>query len=242
VLLKCWLRTYLVGALFNDRGMQNIGISYAMEPGLKAIHADPVALGRARKRHLKHFNCHPFWTPLLVGIFLSLELDIARGHMPPDMLEKVKTTTVYTLSALGDSVFNGSILVMWVLATAGLVAAGHHNAAMALAAVLFTALQVFKLATLVAGFSEGFRFLTRLKRWNLINAGRRVKMVNGILLIGFWYLAWPAPPGWLEWLLGVGLILAGARLVNMALPRVAVVMMVLAGYKALPLLAALWSG
>ena len=37
-LLSCFWRTYLVGAGFNTRGLQNIGLSYAMDPGLRAIH------------------------------------------------------------------------------------------------------------------------------------------------------------------------------------------------------------
>lgn len=104
VLLRIFLRTYVVGATFNTKGMQNVGFALVMEPGLVDLYGhDPAALQRARSRYLKHYNTHPFWTPLLAGIFLSMEKKIASGLLPADILLKLRSTTVYTLSALGDS-------------------------------------------------------------------------------------------------------------------------------------------
>ena len=37
VLFSVFFRTYLVGAAFNTKGLQNIGFSYVVEPGLRAI-------------------------------------------------------------------------------------------------------------------------------------------------------------------------------------------------------------
>ncbi|GKT34188.1 hypothetical protein ADUPG1_002760, partial [Aduncisulcus paluster] len=36
---------------FNTRGLQNIGFSYAMQPGLEAIYDDHAELVKARKRY-----------------------------------------------------------------------------------------------------------------------------------------------------------------------------------------------
>jgi PTS system mannose-specific IID component len=101
ILLQVFLRTYLVGATFNTRGMQNVGLAFIMEPGLRALYAaDPAALKRARGRYLNHYNPHPYWTPLLAGILLAMERKIALGMLPADILPKLRSTTVYTLSAL----------------------------------------------------------------------------------------------------------------------------------------------
>ena len=49
ILLRIFLRTYMVGATFNTKGMQNVGLAYIMDPGLRALYAaDPRALRRAR--------------------------------------------------------------------------------------------------------------------------------------------------------------------------------------------------
>jgi PTS system mannose-specific IID component len=195
-LLLCFFRTYLVGGAFNTRGMQNIGLVFALEPGLRAIYPDPVERCRARERYQRHYQTHMFWTPLLVGVFLSLEAKIAKGLFPPQLLEKVKDTTLNTLSAIGDSVFGGTLLVFWALSSGCMTATGHAAWAAAWTVAWFAVLQLFKMATFLAGFREGLTFLQRLKRWDLINWGARLKLVNAALMAWFLYLAWPGVLAW----------------------------------------------
>jgi PTS system mannose-specific IID component len=206
ILLQVFLRTYMVGATFNTRGMQNVGLAFIMEPGLRALYAeDPAALQRARSRYLKHYNTHPYWTPLLVGIFLSMERKIATGMLPADILPKLRSTTVYTLSGLGDSFFGGSFLVLWSLVGVNLAATG--NTALLAFWVLFclAGLQLFKVFTFGRGYAQGLAFLQRLKSWRLIDWGRRLKLANGVLLSlfilqvapqkGVWVLPWAGLAG-----------------------------------------------
>ncbi|MCM0754700.1 PTS system mannose/fructose/sorbose family transporter subunit IID [Desulfovibrio aminophilus] len=218
--IRSFLRCYLVGANFNPRGMQNIGLVYAMLPGLAAIHEDPARFRQAVKRYVRHYNSHPFWAPCLVGIFLSTEQRIAAGAFPPAMLEKVKDRTTYTLSAIGDSVFAGSLLIYWALSTACLLLAGHAAAAFAEGLVFFIGLQVFKVYTFWRGLRGGFLFLESLKRWDLINWGQRIKYANAALLLWFWILVWPKPVAWQGWLAGMLGLAVTARLVQrFHLPR-----------------------
>lgn len=201
ILLQIFLRTYMVGATFNTRGMQNVGLAFVMEPGLRALYAgDPAALKRARSRYLKHYNTHPYWTPLLAGIFLAMERKIALGMLPPDILPKLRSTTVYTLSALGDSFFGGSFLVTWSLVGVNLAAANRIALLACWVLLCMAALQFFKMFTFARGYAQGLSFLQRLKSWGLIDWGRRLKLVNGVLLAlfvlqvspvgGLWALAW----------------------------------------------------
>jgi len=236
VLLRCLARSYLASAAINTRGLQNIGLSYAMEPGLRAIHdRDRKALAGARRRYLHHYNTHPFWTPLLMGMFLSMEIKIARKQLPPDTLESVRQTTIYTLSAIGDSVFGGGVLVLWALATACLIVTGHGWIAVLTGTGLLLGLQAFKALTFFVGLREGFRFLSRLKKLNLINWGRRIKLVNALLTVLFWYLIWPGPVRWFEWTLGVGaLCLATWLVLKTRLPRGLALVFLLVGYAAAP--------
>ncbi|GFM32831.1 PTS 3-keto-L-gulonate transporter subunit IIA [Desulfovibrio subterraneus] len=228
-LLRCFLRTYLVGAAFNTRGLQNVGIVYAMEPGLRAIYPDPKQRRDARKRYLKHYNTHPFWTPLLVGTFLSLEALIARGKAPPEMLTTLKDTTTYTLSAIGDSVFGGSFLVFWSLTTTCMLVANLHWAALCWTGLLFLSLQAFKLFTFAAGLRGGLKVLNMLRNWDLINWGERLKLANAVVLVILLYEVWPGAhpqyawerPGELAWgLASAGLCLAGWVLARFHLSRI----------------------
>lgn len=243
VLLRCLLRTWLVGAGFNTRGMQNIGLAYAIDPGLVQLYRDPEALRQARVRYATHYNTHPFWTPLLVGIFLGMERKIAKGLFPADMLDSVRSTTVYTLSAIGDSLFGGSVLVLWSLSCACLVVAGHGSLAVALGALLFQGLLVFKALTFWLGFCEGLTFLHRLGRWNLINWSQRIKLFNAVLLVAFWALAWPGNIAWFLWLPtgfafgAVGMILSATGISREILAALAV-----AAYLGLPWLLGLVAG
>jgi PTS system mannose-specific IID component len=194
-LRRCFFRSYLVAAAFNTQGLQNIGLAYAMEPGLRAAHPDPEAFQAAMARHLTVYNSHPMWAPLLVGIFLSLEVKIAKGLAPPAMLDDIKTTTAYTLSAVGDSFFGGSLLGLWGLAAACLAATGHSLGVALLALCMLVGLNIFKAATFLAGYREGFQVLKRLKRWDLINWGRRIKVVNAVMLTFLWMLTAPKAVG-----------------------------------------------
>jgi PTS system mannose-specific IID component len=190
-LLSCFWRCYLIGAAYNTRGLQHVGLAFAMEPGLAVLYPDPRQRGQVFTRYLKLYNTHFFWTPLLVGLFLSLEVKIAQGLAPAEMLDNVKTTTAFTLSAIGDTFFSASILGLWGLSAACLAASGHYGWLAALAATLFAMAQIFKAVTFHAGYREGFHVLRRLKRWDLVNLGRRVKVVNAVLLAVFWMLARP---------------------------------------------------
>lgn len=197
ILAQTFLRTFVVGATFNTKGMQNVGLSYIMEPVLTTLYGgDPGALRKARSRYLKHYNTHPFWTPLLVGIFVSMEIKVANGLVPPDVLAKLRATTVYTLSALGDSFFGGSFLVFWSLVGVNL-AVREHGVLLALWMVgCWIGLQSFKVFTFSRGYALGLAFLQRLKSWNLIDWGQRIKVLNGVL-VGLLILALvPHDPVW----------------------------------------------
>ncbi len=245
VLLRCFLRCYLVGAAFNTRGMQNVGLAYAVDPGLVAIHGHGAGLRQARKRHVVHYNTHPFWTPLIVGVFLATERKIARGLFPVQVMENVRGTMVYTLSAIGDSFFGGSVLVCWSLTTACLLALDMPHVAVGLAAACFVALQCFKAVTFWFGFQEGFSVLQRLKRWRLIDWGQRVKMVNGALLVLLWYWVWPVRVGLAHWVaFAVGMAALAALVRKTSVGREVLLAVALFGYIGIPwlgeLLAWLW--
>lgn len=212
--IRSFMRCYLSGAGFNTRGMQNIGLIYAMQPGLSAIHSDPKELRAAQKRYVRHYQSHPFWTPCMVGILLNVETAIAAGRFPPQMLAKVKDTTSYSLSAIGDSVFAGSLLIFWALMTICLLLSGLTAAPIILGICFFIGLQAFRAYTFTCAVQYGFSFLEKLKQWNLIDWGNRIKYLNALLLIWLWTLIWPKPYDVWEWAIGVASLMLFARFVR----------------------------
>ncbi|HMB30985.1 MAG TPA: PTS system mannose/fructose/sorbose family transporter subunit IID [Desulfohalobiaceae bacterium] len=182
-LICCFWRTYFIGANFNTRGLQNIGLVYAMDPGLRSLYRDAKKLYKARKRYLELYNSHPYWTPLLVGYFLFLETKIAQGLVSPQSLKKVKTTATNTLSAIGDSFFGGSLLIFWSLVCIILLLTGLWKLAFLWLIIVMAAIQGFKMATFWLGWTRGLTFLQKLKHMNLVNWGQRIKICNALLLV-----------------------------------------------------------
>jgi hypothetical protein len=72
------------------------------------------------------------------------------------------------------------------------------------------ALNAFKLATFILGYRHGFAALSRVRKWGLVDLARRIKMVNGALLVVLWALVWPGGLNPALWTVGVALTLACA--------------------------------
>lgn len=189
LLLRCFFRSYLVGAAYNPHGLQNIGFIYAIEPGLVALHGPGPALREARLRYAGGYNCHPFFTPMLLGAMLAGERSVAAGNASAALPAAVKDATANALSAIGDSFFNGALLNTWALGAGCLVLAGEGLWAFRLTAAAFLLLQAFKLGTFFLGVREGMAILRYMRKFDLINKGETVKRINALLLACFTWLA-----------------------------------------------------
>ena len=180
--LTCFLRSYLLGAAFTPQGMQSLGITYAIEPGLAEIYQAPEDLLRARQRYIRHFNTHPFGAPFLLGLFLNLEQLIATNTLPEESLHNIKDTAGYTLSAIGDSVFSGTLIPFWAMACACFMLLDLPWGAALFSVALFAALQAFRLVSFYFALRHGLVALERLKNFDIINWGERLKYCNALLL------------------------------------------------------------
>lgn len=189
--LRCLARTWLVGAVMSARGMQHLGQLYVMNPGLAALYPEPEALLKARVRYMEHIYTHPHWTPLFTGIMLALEKEVAGGRLAPELIPALRNATASTLSALGDSLFSGTLLVAWVFSTILLLWDGYEIPALIWTGFLFSALTAFRLFSFFLGARRGIAALLRIKRLNCINWGERLKLVNGVLLALLIRRMWP---------------------------------------------------
>lgn len=193
-LVSCFLRSYFVGAAFNLRGLQNLGLLFALEPGLAQLYRENKEdLLEARHSYMWHFNTHPLWAPLLIGMFLNLEQHIKRKNMPAEGLVTLKNTACYTLSAIGDSLFSGSLIPFWGLGLCCLLASGLFWLAAAWAFAWVLLFQIFRLVTFVAGLRYGLGVISRLRDMDIIVWSDRLKILNGCALALFVFLIFPLP-------------------------------------------------
>lgn len=186
-IFSVFLRTYFAGAVFNTRGLQNIGLVFVLDPALRSLYTGKD-LQKARKRYLSLLNTHPFWTPMLVGIFLFLEQKIAADVFPLRKQTDLRSTLAFTLSGLGDSFLSGSLFIFISLVSIFFLLLSWYWGLFLFLGTAFVLLQIFKFYTFYLGFTRGLECLQFLKRCDLINLGQRIKIFNACLLPLLWFV------------------------------------------------------
>lgn len=181
VICACFLRTYCVNLAKTASNMQQIGLVFLLEPGLRWLYPAPKDFSSALLRYLGPSNTHPFMVPLFSGILLAMEKEIAAGSLPETTLDSVRETLATSLSALGDSFCSGTILPLWALGCLLLVSFGMIGWAAVLTLFSFCLLSAFRVGSFWAGLRYGMAALAHLKRMNLINWVGRIKVLNAAL-------------------------------------------------------------
>lgn len=176
------MRIYLQPAGTNPHGLQNVGFSYAIEPALKAIYPDEKDFLKARTRYSARFNCHPFFAPMALGLYIRLEEDLARGKVPLQLFMNIKDSTANSLSAMGDALFSGSMLAAWALISSSLILLGYIKVAVVFTLALFLLLQFFKFFVFISAWRMGLKILTELGKLRLMRLAEKTKYLNAILL------------------------------------------------------------
>ena len=105
VLLRVFLRSLFLQASWNPKGMQNLGLAYALYPALEVLYPDPEKRGEAVQRHLTFFNTHPYVAAAIVGGVLYHEERISKGEEDPSRVNDFKRALMGPLAALGDGFF-----------------------------------------------------------------------------------------------------------------------------------------
>lgn len=104
-LARVFWRSLQLQALWNPKGMQNLGFAYALWPAFIELYPDRPSREVALKRHLGHFNTHPYLAAAILGGVLHHELKISRGEEQPELSVAFKQALQGPLAALGDGFF-----------------------------------------------------------------------------------------------------------------------------------------
>lgn len=99
-LASVFARSFLVQGSWNHRTMLGSGFAFAMLPALRLLYRGrPQELESSIRRHLEHFNAHPYLACLALGAVLRLE---AEGE-DPEAVRRFKTAVRGPLGGLGDA-------------------------------------------------------------------------------------------------------------------------------------------
>lgn len=99
-LASAFARSFLIQGSWNYRTMLGSGFAFAVLPALRSLfRGDAAALEAAQRRHMEHFNAHPYLSGVALGAVLRLESD---GE-PPDGVRRFKTAVRGPLGGLGDA-------------------------------------------------------------------------------------------------------------------------------------------
>ncbi len=178
VLARVFLRSLVLQASFNRRGMQNLGFAYALWPALEALYPDRTARTRAAARHLAFFNTHPYLASAILGGVIFHEERVASGEENAEVVERFKSALMGPFAAVGDSFFWLSLRPSAGIAAA-LLSPWIGLWAVAVFLVLYNVPHVaFRLLLFVDGYRRGDRVVERVAKAALPKWGARLRGVS----------------------------------------------------------------
>ncbi len=162
-------RSFLVQGSWNYRTMLGSGFAFAILPALRALSGnDRGRLNALVRRHLEHFNAHPYLADLALGATIRLEVD---GE-EEETVQRFKAAVRGPLGSVGDSLVWGS----WLPAVSLIALASVWlGASPSVAALLF--LGLYNLGHV---FLRAWGFRTGLRE------GRSVARYLGMSGLGAW--------------------------------------------------------
>lgn len=184
VAVSTFLRSFLIQGSWNYHTMIGNGFAFSLLPAIRRARAsssDDDAGDAALRRHVAHFNAHPYLASVALGAALRME---AAGAAP-DQIQRFKAAVRGPLGSLGDALVWASWLPAVSILALILYWAGAGGAA-----VVLTFLVVYNIGHVglrLWGFLGGLRAGTEVGR-HLANAalGKATERVRaaGSLLLG----------------------------------------------------------
>jgi mannose/fructose/N-acetylgalactosamine-specific phosphotransferase system component IID len=106
-LVRIFLRSFLIQASWNYKGMLSLGFLYTIMPGLNRLYSEKEDRRKAAVRHLGFFNTHPYLASYAAGATLSLEEEAISdgGGDALDDVIRIKGSLCGPLGSLGDNLF-----------------------------------------------------------------------------------------------------------------------------------------
>ena len=177
-LMRISLRLALLQSTWCEGGMQSVGLTYCLIPGLQRLSPTAKDLAWTVQRHQEPFNTHPFLVGVIAGATLKLQEE-GRNH---GEIVSFLRSTMGPLAALGDPFFRTALPALTAV-TASLAAMFFGILAGIVTLILmFNAFHVFiRLSGVFIGYREGYLVLPKIGRW--ISPARTV-LIKTISAVG----------------------------------------------------------
>jgi PTS system mannose-specific IID component len=161
-LFKTAMRLSLLQSTWFEGGMQSIGLSYCLIPGLRAVYPNHDDLKTAMERYQEPFNTHPFMAGIIIGMLLRMEEE----KKPPSDISAFTRNAMGLLAALADPFFK-SALPTFVCVIACLAAMiGGAVAGIATIVIAFNTIHLaVRFMGVSLGYKEGMNVLKRVAGW-----------------------------------------------------------------------------
>jgi len=183
VLLKVFLRSFLLQASWNFERLQSLGVVYALAPALRFLYRGE-ALAAAGRCHLEYFNTHPFMASPVLGTILDLELRRSRGESSYLGVQEFKGMVMAPYAAIGDALFWGAVRPL-AAGVALFFAVRGSLWAPVVYLLLFNLPHLwFRVGGLLQGYCTGLRVAEIIQRQHLPDLALRLKEVAVVLLGG----------------------------------------------------------
>ncbi len=184
LLFKVALRSFLLQASWNYRGMMSMGFLYSIAPGLDCIYEDKNTRELAYMRHFEYFNTNPYFASIVMGVTLALEEKYKDGDdkVDPEMIHNTKEALMTSLAAIGDGFFWDS----WrpfVAAFAIVFAAANYSFVPFLFLILYNIPHLyFRFAGIYWGYEDGMNVIRKLKSFKIPQIRQTLRMGTLVLL------------------------------------------------------------
>jgi PTS system mannose-specific IID component len=160
-LLRVFVRSFSIQALWNPEGLQNGGFLYVISPALNRLYPEREEKKRAYIRHLESFNTHPYMANLIIGYTISKEEQVKRGGGKEGEISSIKRGMFGPLAVIGDTLFWAGLRPLLALLASILAIYGS-----VLGGVIFLILyNLIHIPTRFLGLISGYRLGDGVVRW-----------------------------------------------------------------------------
>jgi mannose/fructose/N-acetylgalactosamine-specific phosphotransferase system component IID len=202
LLVRVFMRSFLIQSCWNYEGMQNVGFAFGMAPVIEAVSRNKKERAGLLTDHLGYFNSHPYFASAIIGAAASAQL--RRGTQAKEEIREIKDTLSNPFAALGDSLFWSTFKPLFSI-TAIITALLGSVLAPVVFLVLYNAAHLWVRGTGfvygVRGRMDLMRYIKRMEIPNLTIRLRRITPVLlGLLAAGLaFFLPFPMASGASEW-------------------------------------------
>lgn len=185
-LKKVFVRSIAYNSSFNYERQLNLGWAWSLMPALRKLYGDDKdEMAEALKRHLEFNNITPFISPVLMSISIAMEEQNANTKdFDTESINAVKVGLMGPLSAIGDSIFFGTIRV--IAAGLGVSLAMQGNV---FGPILY--LILFNIPNFAAryylvfkGYEFGTSFLSKVEQSGIMDKIFKGASILGLMVIG----------------------------------------------------------